>query len=50
MYFFSCHKFDGVGVMKSKMDPTLSKTSSVTDQLIQVLLACASGDLESLKT
>ncbi len=37
-------RFDGVGDLALKMDPTLKKATLVSDMLIQILLASASGD------
>lgn len=42
---YAFHRFDGVGSIKQKFDPTLTKVTSMYDQLTQVLLACASNDL-----
>ena len=42
---YDFHKFDGVGNSKSKIDPTMTKLTSTSDLMIQVLLACASGDM-----
>ena len=38
-------RFDGVGNQVAKVNPVLRKTTSTSDMLIQILLACASGDL-----
>lgn len=46
---YSFHKYDGVGAVMSKVDPTLRKFTSTSDLLIQVLLACASGDILAVK-
>ncbi|TRY67038.1 hypothetical protein TCAL_07223 [Tigriopus californicus] len=46
---YAFHRFDGVGRISMKMDPTLKKQPSTNDLLSQVLLACASGDLLFVK-
>ena len=46
---YSFHKYDGIGTIMSKVDPTLRKFMSTSDLLIQVLLACACGDILAVK-
>ena len=42
-------RFDGVGDLAEKIDPTLKKTFSLNEQSIQVLFAAANGDLIELR-
>lgn len=41
---YAFHKFDGIGCIHEKLDPSLKRMTSTNDMLIQVLLACALGD------
>lgn len=46
---YQFHRFDGVGDLEAKINPTLKKTFSVSELGIQLLFAAANGDLLALR-
>ena len=49
LLFYLNVRFDGVGELAEKIDPTLNKTYSMNEQSIQILFAAANGDMLELR-
>ena len=48
MLYFD-YRFDGVGELAEKIDPTQNKTFSIHEQSIQIIFAAANGDMIALR-
>ena len=46
---FEFQRFDRMGNLTEKVDPTLKKTFSMKKQVIQLLFAAKNGDLQEIK-